>query len=45
MDTPSFIKVKGDSYLFANDGTFKFYVPEKYFSNKLAVFEGECINW
>lgn len=44
MDTPSFIKVKGDSYLFANDGTFKFYVPEKYFSNKLAVFEGECIN-
>ena len=44
MNTPSFIKVKGDSYIFANDGTFKFYVPEKYFSNKLAEFVGECIS-
>ena len=43
MDTPSFIKVKGDSYVFANDGCFKFYVPEKFFSNKLAEFIGECI--
>lgn len=44
MNTPSFIKVKGDSYVFANDGIFKFYVPEKYFSNKLAKFVGECIS-
>lgn len=44
MNTPSFIKVKGDSYVFANDGIFKFYVPEKYFSNKLAEFVGECIS-
>ena len=44
MNTPSFIKVKDNSYVFANDGTFKFYVPEKYFSNKLAEFSGECIN-
>lgn len=44
MDTPSFIKVKENSFLFANDGTFKFYVPEKYFSNKLAEFVGEYIN-
>lgn len=43
METPSFIKVKGDSYVFANDGCFKFYVPEKFFSNKLAEFVGECI--
>ena len=43
-NTPSFIKVKDNSYVFANDGTFKFYVPEKYFSNKLAEFSGECIN-
>lgn len=43
MDTPSFIKVKGDSYVFANDGCFKFYVPEKFFSNKLAEFIGECV--
>jgi hypothetical protein len=44
VDTPSFIKVKGDSYVFANEGTFKFYVPEKYFSNKLAQFVGEYIS-
>lgn len=44
MNTPSFIKVQGDSYVFANEGTFKFYVPEKYFSNKLAEFVGECIS-
>jgi hypothetical protein len=43
METPSFIKVKGDSYVFANDGCFKFYVPERFFSNKLAEFVGECI--
>lgn len=43
METPSFIKVKGDSFVFANDGCFKFYVPEKFFSNKLAEFVGECI--
>lgn len=44
MDTPSFIKVKDNSYLFANDGCFKFYVPERFFSNKLAEFVGECIS-
>ena len=44
MDTPSFIKVKGNSYVFANDGCFRFYVPEKFFSNKLAEFVGECIS-
>ena len=44
METPSFIKVKGDSYVFANDGCFKFYVPERFFSNKLAEFVGECIS-
>jgi hypothetical protein len=44
METPSFIKEKGNSFLFANDGTFKFYVPEKFFSNKLAEFVGECIS-
>lgn len=44
MNTPSFIKVKDNSYLFANEGTLKFYIPEKYFSNKLAQFEGECIS-
>lgn len=43
MQTPSFIKVKGNSYVYANEGTFKFYVPEKYFSNKLAEFVGEYI--
>lgn len=44
MNTPSFIKVQGDSYVFANDGTFKFYVPERYFSNKLAEFVGEYVS-
>ena len=44
METPSFIKVKGNSYVFANDGCFKFYVPEEFFSNKLAEFSGECIS-
>jgi len=44
METPSFIKVKGDSFVFANDGCFKFYVPEKFFTNKLAEFTGEYIS-
>lgn len=44
MNTPNFIKVKDNSYLFANDGTLKFYIPEKYFSNKLAEFIGEYIS-
>lgn len=44
MQTPSFIKVKGNSYVFANDGWFKFYVPERYFGNKLAEFIGETIS-
>lgn len=44
METPSFIKVKDTSYVFANDGCFKFYVPERFFSNKLASFIGECIS-
>ena len=44
METPSFIKVKGDSYVFANDGCFKFYVPERFFTNKLAEFTGEYIS-
>lgn len=43
MQTPSFIAVKGDSYVYSDNGTFKFYVPEKYFSNKLAEFVGEYI--
>lgn len=44
METPNFIKVKGNSYVFANDGCFKFYVPEKFFNNKLAEFIGDCVS-
>ena len=33
MNTPSFIKVKDNAYLFAPEGTMKFYIPEIYFSN------------
>lgn len=43
METPSFIKVKDTSYLFSGDGCFKFFVPEKYFTGKLANFVGEFI--
>ena len=40
MNTPSFIKVKDNSYLFANEGTMKFYIPEKYFLNyTLKIYE------
>ena len=44
MEVPNFIKVKGQSYVFANDGTFKFFIPEKYFDTKLAEIKGEFIN-
>jgi len=44
METPSFIKEKGNSFVFANDGCFKFYVPEKFFTNKLAEFAGEYVS-
>lgn len=44
METPSFIKVKDTSYLFNEDGCFKFYVPEKFFTNKLAEFVGEYVS-
>ena len=40
METPNFIKVVGDSYVFSGDGCLKFFVPEKYFDTKLAVIEG-----
>ena len=44
METPSFIKVKNQSFVFANDGCFKFYVPEKFFDTKLAETNGEYIS-
>ena len=44
MEVPNFIKVKGQSYVFANDGTFKFFIPEKYFDTKLAEIQGEFVN-
>lgn len=44
MNTPNFIKVKDTSFVFANDGCFKFYVPEKFFDTKLAEPNGEYIN-
>ena len=44
METPNFIKVVGDSYVFSGDGCWKFFVPEKYFDTKLAIIEGEYVN-
>lgn len=44
MQTPDFISVKGTSFVFNKDGWFKFFVPEKYFSGKLAQFVGENIS-
>jgi hypothetical protein len=44
METPKFIKVQGQSYVFNGEGTFVFYVPEKYFSTGLAVLEGEFVS-
>lgn len=44
MELPSFLKIKDQSFVFANDGTFKFFIPEKYFSTKLAEVQGEFVN-
>ena len=44
MEVPNFIKVKDQSYVFANDGTFKFFIPEKYFDTKLAEIQGDFVN-
>ena len=45
MEMPSFLREDGMSYVY-NDksgGTFKFYIPEKFFDRKLAIFDGELI--
>ncbi|MGN1394773.1 MAG: hypothetical protein ACI4V7_12215 [Succinivibrionaceae bacterium] len=44
MEMPSFLKLDGQSFLFKNDGIFRFYVPEKYFTTKLAEFLGEYVS-
>lgn len=44
METPSFIKVENNSFIFKDDGIFKLYVPEKYFDIKMAEFVGEIVN-
>lgn len=44
MAFPSFLKKRDSSLLFANDGCFKFYVPEKFFDTKLAEQNGEFIS-
>lgn len=41
---PKFIKEKDGGYAFNSDGTFVFYVPEKFFDTKLAIFNGEYIS-
>ena len=44
MELPSFIKQQDQSFLFKNDGIFKFYVPERFFTTKLAEFNGEFVS-
>lgn len=44
MELPNFLKIKDRSFVFANDGIFKFYIPEKYFTTKLADIQGEYVN-
>lgn len=44
MQMPSFLKEKDMSYIFSNDGCFKFYVPEKFFDTGLAVLTGEIVS-
>lgn len=43
MELPSFLKIKDQSFLFKDEGTFKFYIPEKYFTTKLAELNGEFV--
>lgn len=43
MQTPKFIKEKDGGFAFNAEGTFVFYVPEKFFSTKLAIINGEFI--
>lgn len=40
---PKFIKEKNGGYAFNGEGTFVFYVPEKFFETKMAIFNGEYI--
>lgn len=41
---PPFLKRKGDSILYNDDGNFYFYIPEKYFETKIAQYNGEYIS-
>lgn len=44
MPIPKFIREKDGGYAFNSEGTFVFYVPEKFFETKLAIFNGEFIS-
>lgn len=41
---PPFLKRKGDSILFNDDGEFYFYIPESYFDQQVAFYNGEYIS-
>lgn len=41
---PPFLKRKGDSILYNGEGEFIFYIPEIFFDQQIAYFEGECIS-
>ena len=41
---PNFLNRKDDKILFNGEGTFIFYVPERYFNKKIAIINGEYIN-
>lgn len=41
---PKFLKRKDDKILFNSDGTFIFYVPERFFNKKIAITNGEYID-
>lgn len=44
MELPNFLKQQDQSFLFKNDGIFRFYVPERFFTTKLAEFNGEFVS-
>ena len=41
---PPFLKRKGDSILYNGEGEFIFYIPEIFFDQQIAYFEGEYIS-
>ena len=41
---PSWLKRKGNSILFNGDGTFNFYIPEKFFERNIAFFVEDSVS-